>query len=78
MAPFNNLPRSSVLLLGSNSVQSLLPATLTSQIESLLENRRFSEAVAFADQHRKRLQAKPRVEQNEVCSAFVALSLIIL
>lgn len=63
-----NLPRSGVLVLGSNGIQSLLPATLTSQIESLLGSHRLADAADLAEQQRKKLQALPRVDEDEVRS----------
>ncbi|TFK48950.1 hypothetical protein OE88DRAFT_1633535 [Heliocybe sulcata] len=60
-----SFPRSGILVLGSNTVQSLVPATLVSQAESLLENHRISEAIDLAEQQRKRLQSKLTAEYDE-------------
>ncbi|KAJ3714896.1 hypothetical protein DFJ43DRAFT_1127309 [Lentinula guzmanii] len=48
------MSRSLLLLLGRHSVQSLVPATLISQIESLLENHKIQHAADLADQERRR------------------------
>ena len=48
--------RSGVLVLGSNSVQSLLPSTLISQAESLLNTQRIEDAIQLANLERKRQQ----------------------
>ena len=47
---------SSVLLLGSSSIQSLVPSTLISQVESLLESHRYEDAIDLADQQLRKLQ----------------------
>lgn len=47
-------PRSGVLVLGSNAIDSLVPSTLISQAESLLESHRIEETVDLADQQRKK------------------------
>lgn len=62
----STFPRSSVLVLGSNSVQSLVPSTLISQIESLLDSHRISDAVDLADSQRKKLQANLSIDEDEV------------
>ena len=62
----STFPRSGVLILGPNSVQSLLPSTLISQAESLLENHYIDEAVNLANQQRKKLQGKMPVDVDEV------------
>ncbi|KAF7294878.1 hypothetical protein MIND_01025700 [Mycena indigotica] len=61
----STFPKSGILLLGSN-VQSLVPSTLISQAESLLEGHRIEEAVDLADQQRKKLQANVVVDEDEV------------
>ncbi|KAJ7632673.1 hypothetical protein FB45DRAFT_913126 [Roridomyces roridus] len=57
-------PKSNVLLLGS-SVQSLVPSTLISQADSLLDSHRIEEAVDLADQQRKKLQGNVTVDEDE-------------
>ena len=59
-------PRSSVLVLGSNSIQSLVPSTLVSQLESLLESHRLEDAFNLADQRRKKLEESITVDEDEV------------
>ncbi|KAF9073468.1 hypothetical protein BDP27DRAFT_1445084 [Rhodocollybia butyracea] len=61
------MSRSLVLLLGRHSLQSLVPATLISQVESLLDNHRIQNAVDLADQERRRqLYGGVRVDEAEV------------
>ncbi|KAF7323021.1 hypothetical protein HMN09_00081900 [Mycena chlorophos] len=57
-------PKSGTLLLGT-SVQSLVPATLISQAETLLDAHKNDEAVELADQHRKKLQANVYFDEDE-------------
>ncbi|KAF5369852.1 hypothetical protein D9758_001393 [Tetrapyrgos nigripes] len=59
-------PRSSILLLGSHSLQSLVPATLISQAESLLENHRILDAVDLAEQQRRKLEGSITVNEDEL------------
>ncbi|GLB39648.1 putative vacuolar sorting protein 39 domain 2 [Lyophyllum shimeji] len=61
----STFPRSSVLLLGANSVQSLVPSTLISQVESLLESHRIEDALDLADRQRKKLQANISIDEDE-------------
>ncbi|KAJ7111566.1 hypothetical protein C8R43DRAFT_1139107 [Mycena crocata] len=60
----STFPKSGILLLG-NSVQSLVPSTLISQAESLLDSHRIEEAVDLADQQRKKLQGNVTVDEDE-------------
>ncbi|OBZ67658.1 Transforming growth factor-beta receptor-associated protein 1 [Grifola frondosa] len=62
---YPNFPRANVLVLGSNSVQSLLPSTLISQADALLENHRLEDVVNLADQQRRKLQAMMSVDLHE-------------
>lgn len=62
----SSFPRSGVLVLGLNSIQSLLPSTLISQAESLLEGHRIEDAVGLADQQRKKIEGKITVDDDEV------------
>lgn len=64
-------PRSGVLVVGGNSIQSLLPATLISQVEALLQSHRIQEAVELADQQQTKLQGKVPVDDDEVRSPRV-------
>ncbi|KAJ3777136.1 hypothetical protein FB446DRAFT_718785 [Lentinula raphanica] len=60
------MSRSLLLLLGRHSVQSLVPATLISQVESLLENHRLQHAADLADQERrKQLYGGTNVDEVE-------------
>ncbi|PPQ74920.1 hypothetical protein CVT26_011356 [Gymnopilus dilepis] len=58
-------PRSSILVLGSNSIQSLVPSTIISQLESLLESHRLEDAYNLADQRRKKLEESLEVDEDE-------------
>lgn len=58
--------RSNVLVLGTNSVLSLLPATLISQVESLLDGHRIEDAVQIAEQQRKKVQGNIAIDNDEV------------
>ncbi|KAJ7452354.1 hypothetical protein B0H11DRAFT_2073067 [Mycena galericulata] len=60
----STFPKSGILLLG-NSVQSLVPSTLISQAESLLDSHRIEEAVDLADQQRRKLQGYATVDEDE-------------
>ena len=62
----NAFPRSGVLVLGPNSVDSLLPLNLISQVERSLESHRISDAVQLVELHRLKLQAKVSVDEDEV------------
>ena len=58
-------PRSSVLVLGPDPIQSLVPSTLISQLESLLESHRLEDAFNLADQRRKKLEESITVDEDE-------------
>lgn len=62
----STFPRSGVLILGPNTIQSLLPSTLISQAESLLESHRIEDAVSLVDQQRKKIEGKLEVDDDEV------------
>jgi len=59
-------PRSNILVLGPNSVQSLVPSTLISQVESLLDSHRIQDAVDLADAQRRKLPANISIDSDEV------------
>ena len=63
----STFPRSQLLILGPNSIQSLLPVTPISQAEALLESHRIEDAILLADQQRKKVQGKLVADANEVC-----------
>lgn len=69
----SNLPMSSshILLIGGNSVQSLVPSSLISQVESLLDGHRLEDAFNLADARRKKLEESLEVDEDEVCSITV-------
>jgi hypothetical protein len=58
-------PRSSVLVLGPDSIQSLVPSTLVSQLESLLESHRLEDPFNLADQRRKKLEESITIDEDE-------------
>ena len=61
-------PHSNVLVLGSNSVYSLLPSTLIAQADALLDRHRLEEAVDLADRQLKKFQGRVTVGREEVRS----------
>ncbi|KAF8655350.1 hypothetical protein AX16_003085 [Volvariella volvacea WC 439] len=61
----STFPRSGVLVLGPNYIQSLVPSTLISQIEALLDAHKLEDALSLAEQQRKKLQANPVVNEDE-------------
>ncbi|EIM88955.1 uncharacterized protein STEHIDRAFT_109263 [Stereum hirsutum FP-91666 SS1] len=65
MARNTTFPKSRVLVLAVNAVQSLLPTTLIAQAESLLESHKVDELVQVADEQRKKLQAKLTVDEDD-------------
>jgi hypothetical protein len=69
----STFPHSGVLILGPNSIQSLLPSTLISQAESLLENHCIDEAANLAEQQRKKLHGKVAADSDEVSNYAVHL-----
>ena len=62
---------SNILLLGSNSVHSLVPSTLIAQVESLLESHKLEDAFVVADTRRKKLEESLEVDEDQVCSTRV-------
>jgi hypothetical protein len=59
-------PHSNVLVLASDSIQSLLPTTLISQVEALLESHKIEDAAELADQQKKKFQTRVIVDEEEV------------
>lgn len=66
MAQRSTFPRSHLLILGSNSLKSLLPVTPIFQAEVLLESHRIKDVIQFADEQRKKVQSRLVVDANEV------------
>lgn len=66
----STFPRSGILLLGSNSIHSLLPSTLLSQVESLLESHRIHDAVSLADQQQRKIEGKRAANDDEVITHY--------
>lgn len=66
MAQPSTFPRSHLLILGPNSVQSLLPVTPISQAEALLNDHRIEDVIQLVDQQRKKVQSKLVVDASEV------------
>ncbi|TFY60724.1 hypothetical protein EVJ58_g4965 [Rhodofomes roseus] len=60
-----SFPRANVLVIGANSVQALLPSTLISQADALLQAHRVEEAADLADQQRIKFQALITVDEHE-------------
>ncbi|KAI0353913.1 hypothetical protein OH77DRAFT_1406102 [Trametes cingulata] len=63
---YPNFPRANVLVLGSNAVHALLPSTLISQADALLEAHRLEDAADLAEQHRKKLQSMLNVDRHDL------------
>ena len=60
-------PHSNVLLISTDAVHSLLPPTLISQLEALLELNKVDQAAALAEQHREKLtRVANAIDQVEV------------
>jgi len=78
MAQHSTFPRSHLLILGPNSIQSLLPVTPISQAEALLESHRIEDVILLADQQRKKVQGKLVADANEVCLSLAHTSLFYL
>lgn len=60
------LPRANLLVLGSNWINTLLPATLITQADALLQGHRIEDAVAVADQQLKKFQGRVAVDSDDV------------
>ncbi|KAI0760618.1 hypothetical protein C8Q74DRAFT_1208816 [Fomes fomentarius] len=63
---YPNFPRASVLVVGSNTVQALLPSTLISQADALLLAHRLEDAADLAEQQRKKLQSVLNAERHQI------------
>ncbi|KAL1948770.1 hypothetical protein VTO73DRAFT_10576 [Trametes versicolor] len=63
---YPNFPRANVLVLASDAVQALLPSTLISQADALLEAHRFEDVTELAEQHWKRLQSTLNVDKHDL------------
>lgn len=59
-------PRSNVLVLGANSVYTLVPSTLIAQADALLDRHRLEEAVDLAGRQLRKLQGRVTVGPEEV------------
>ncbi|OSD05085.1 hypothetical protein PYCCODRAFT_1362718 [Trametes coccinea BRFM310] len=62
---YPSFPRANVLVLSSADVQALLPSTLISQADALLEAHRLEDAADLAEQQRKRLQSMLNVDRHD-------------
>lgn len=71
----STFPRSGVLSLGLSSVHAVLPSTLISQVESLLDSHRIEDAVNLADAQRVKLQGNVSVDPDEACLLIIPLNL---
>lgn len=72
----HSFPRSSILVLGLNSLQALLPSTLVSQIDSLLESHSLEDAYKLVDERRKKLEETLHVDEDDVRICFVPFSFL--
>ncbi|KAI0331784.1 hypothetical protein GY45DRAFT_1248254 [Cubamyces sp. BRFM 1775] len=63
---YPNFPKANVLVLGSKAVQALLPSTLISQADALLEAHRLEDVTDLAEQQRKRLQSMLNADGHDL------------
>ncbi|KAG2008787.1 hypothetical protein CC2G_014181 [Coprinopsis cinerea AmutBmut pab1-1] len=56
---------SHVLILGSNSIHSLVPSSLITQVESLLDSHKLEDAFTVADTRRKKLEESIEVDEDQ-------------
>lgn len=61
-----SFPRSTILVISNNSIHSLIPSTLISQAESLLESHRLQDVLDLADQHQRQLLGSSTIEGDQV------------
>lgn len=59
-------PRAQVLLVSNSSLQCLLPSTIISQAEALLDIRRIEDAVDLAEQNMRKLLGNMDVDEDQV------------
>lgn len=59
-------PRSGVLFLAGNALQSLVPSTLTSQAEALLDGHKIEDAIDLADQQHRKVYGNITVDEDQV------------
>ncbi|KAI0821851.1 hypothetical protein BC628DRAFT_1542796 [Trametes gibbosa] len=62
---YPNFPRANVLVLASDAVQALLPSTLISQADALLDAHRLEDVTDLAEQHRKKLQSMLNMDRHD-------------
>ena len=60
-------PKANLLVLGNNWISCLLPSTLITQADALLQNHRLEDAANLAEQQLKKLQSRVNVDPEEVC-----------
>jgi vacuolar protein sorting-associated protein 3 len=58
--------KSGILVFGENSIQSLVPSTLISQVEALLDSHRIQDAIKLADQQHTKLGGLAHPDPEEV------------
>ncbi|KAI8974864.1 hypothetical protein BD414DRAFT_176887 [Trametes punicea] len=63
---YPNFPRANVLVIGSTAIQALLPSTLISQADALLEAHRIEDAADLVEQQRKRVQSMLNVDRHDL------------
>jgi len=69
-----SFPRASLLLLSTTGVQALLPSTLISQVEALVESHKLEDACKVAEQRRKKLEENITIDEDEVRDALSLLT----
>lgn len=69
----NTGPRANLLVLGSNWINALLPSTLITQADALIQGHKLDDALTLADQQLKKFQGRS-VDQDEVRPLFLSVS----
>lgn len=61
----STFPRSSILVLTPTSIHSLVPSTIISQVSSLIDTHQLEDALALADQRKRRLEGNLIVNEDD-------------
>lgn len=64
----STFPRSAILVLTPTSIHSLVPSTIISQVSSLIDTHQLEDALALADQRKRRLEGNLIVNEDDVRS----------
>ena len=66
----STFPRSAILVLTPTSIHSLVPSTIISQVSSLIDTHQLEDALALADQRKRRLEGNLIVNEDDVRSFY--------